>query len=128
MTDPRATVTGIHTIGVPVTDQDAATAFYRDVLGFEVRADVHIDELGSRWTELAPAGSPVTVALVRADENDPAGREVGIRFTTPDAAALHARFTAEGVDVDELLTWPGVPPMFVFRDRDGNGLEIVEAS
>jgi hypothetical protein len=27
--------------------------------------------------------------------------------------------------VDELLRWPGVPPMFAFRDQDGNGLEIV---
>ncbi len=25
-----------------------------------------------------------------------------------------------------LLRWPGVPPMFAFRDQDGNGLEIVE--
>jgi len=28
--------------------------------------------------------------------------------------------TAAGVDVDELLRWPGVPPMFDFRDPDGN--------
>jgi lactoylglutathione lyase len=26
-----------------------------------------------------------------------------------------------------VLRWPGVPPMFAFRDQDGNGLEIVEA-
>jgi hypothetical protein len=25
-----------------------------------------------------------------------------------------------------MLAWPGVPPMFTFRDRDGNGLVIVE--
>jgi catechol 2,3-dioxygenase-like lactoylglutathione lyase family enzyme len=24
--------------------------------------------------------------------------------------------------------WPGVPPMFAFRDPDGNGLEIIEAA
>jgi lactoylglutathione lyase len=28
--------------------------------------------------------------------------------------------------VDELLAWEGVPPMFAFRDPDGNGLEITE--
>jgi catechol 2,3-dioxygenase-like lactoylglutathione lyase family enzyme len=27
-----------------------------------------------------------------------------------------------------VLRWPGVPPMFAFRDPDGNGLEIIEAS
>jgi lactoylglutathione lyase len=30
------------------------------------------------------------------------------------------------VDVGEVLRWPGVPPMFMFRDPDGNRLEIVE--
>ena len=47
------------------------------------------------------------------------------RFTTDDAAALHAELTAAGVEVGAVLNWPGVPPMFTFRDRDGNGLEIV---
>jgi catechol 2,3-dioxygenase-like lactoylglutathione lyase family enzyme len=27
-----------------------------------------------------------------------------------------------------VLRWPGVPPMFAFRDPDGNGLEIIEAA
>jgi catechol 2,3-dioxygenase-like lactoylglutathione lyase family enzyme len=38
--------------------------------------------------------------------------ETGIRFTAADA--------------DDVLRWPGVPPMFAFRDPDGNGMEIVE--
>ena len=41
-------------------------------------------------------------------------------------AHAHARLTAAGVGVGELLNWPGVPPMFTFRDQDGNGLEIVQ--
>jgi lactoylglutathione lyase len=40
--------------------------------------------------------------------------------------AMHADLRAGGVDVDEMLRWPGVPPMFGFRDADGNGMEIVE--
>ena len=61
-----APIHGIHTIGVPVTDQDKAVAFYVDVLGFEKRIDVPMEQLGSRWIEVAPAGFPVTVALVQA--------------------------------------------------------------
>jgi lactoylglutathione lyase len=53
--------------------------------------------------------------------------ETGIRFTTADADAAHPAMRAQGVDVDDVLHWPGVPPMFAFRDQDGNGLEIVEA-
>ena len=121
-------IRGIHTIGVPVADQDRALAFYTGPLGFETRMDMPVPQLGSRWIEVAPPGSPVTVALVQAGAGKPAGGERGIRFTTADAAALHAELTAAGVDVDELLNWPGVPPMFGFRDADGNGLEIVQDS
>lgn len=123
---PAAAIRGIHTIGVPVTDQDKALAFYTGTLGFETRRDMPVDELGSRWIEVAPSGAPVTVALVVASDGVPAGGESGIRFTTADAAALHRGLTAAGVDVGELLDWPGVPPMFAFRDPDGNGMEIVQ--
>jgi hypothetical protein len=32
------------------------------------------------------------------------------------------------VDTDELLRWPGVPTMFIFRDQDGNQLKIMETA
>lgn len=70
--------------------------------------------------------STTSIALVPAGEELPAGVETGIRLTTEDAAALHADLLARGVDADELLRWEGIPPMFAFRDQDGNGLEIVE--
>jgi hypothetical protein len=66
------------------------------------------------------------VALIRSHEDLPTGVETGIRFLATDAGAVHADLTADGVDVDEVLRWPGVPPMFAFRDADGNGMEIVE--
>ena len=55
-----------------------------------------------------------------------AGVETGIRLTTPDADAAHAALLAHGVDASDVLRWPGVPPMFSFRDLDGNGLELVQ--
>jgi lactoylglutathione lyase len=47
-------------------------------------------------------------------------------FETRLDVAVHADLQTRGVDVGELLRWPGVPPMFAVRDQDGNGLEIVE--
>ena len=123
---PGGRIHGVRTIGVPVVEQDAALEFYVGTLGFEKRLDMPLPQLGSRWIEVAPPGAPVSVALVAAHDGLPAGGESGIRFTTDDAPALHAALTAAGVDVDALLTWPGVPPMFAFRDPDGNGLEIVQ--
>lgn len=122
------TIGDVLTIGVPVSDQDRALQFYLDRLGFEKRRDVPLPQFGGRWIEVAPEGASVTIALVPAREETPAGVQTGIRLKTGDAAAVHSELQARGVDVGELLRWPGVPAMFALRDQDGNRLEIVEAA
>jgi len=118
-------ITGVHTVGVPVTDQDRAIDFYVGTLGFVKRLDADMGG-GRRWIEVAPGGSAITIALVAENEGLPAGVETGIRFTAADADAVHAAMRASGVDADDVLRWLGVPPIFAFRDQDGNGMEIVE--
>jgi len=122
----KTPITDVRTVGVPVTDQDRALEFYLGKLGFEKRLDAPLEEFDGRWIEVAPPGATTTIALVPTREDVPTGVETGIRLTTPDAAAAHADLEARGVDVGELLRWPGVPPMFAIRDQDGNGLEVVE--
>jgi catechol 2,3-dioxygenase-like lactoylglutathione lyase family enzyme len=124
--ETKTPITGVRTIGVAVTDQDRALAFYVEKLGFEKRLDTPMEQFGGRWIEVAPPGTEVTVALVPTRDGVPTGVETGVRFTTADAAAVHADLQTRGVDVGDLLRWPGVPPMFAVRDQDGNGLEIVE--
>jgi catechol 2,3-dioxygenase-like lactoylglutathione lyase family enzyme len=115
----------IRTVGVPVRDQDRALTFYTTVLGFDTRMNVSM-AAGVRWVEVAPPGAGTSIALVLEHDGVPAGVETGIRLTTADAEADHAALLARGVDAGEVLRWPGVPPMFTFRDQDGNGLEIVQ--
>jgi len=117
----------VEAVAVPVRDQDRALCFYVDKLGFEVRRDVPMAE-GGRWIQVAPRAATTTIALVAAGDGTPVGLETGITFTTSDAAADHADLLARGVPVDELLRWPGVPPMFAFYDEDGNGLKIIETA
>jgi lactoylglutathione lyase len=122
------TTTGIRdirTIGVSVRDQDRALTFYTTVLGFNTRMDVSM-AAGVRWIEVVPPGGGPSIALVLEHDGVPAGVETGIRLTTTDAEADRATLLACGVDADEVLRWPGVPPMFAFRDQDGNGLELVQ--
>jgi lactoylglutathione lyase len=121
----QSQITGVRTVGVPVTDQDQALDFYVGTLGLDKRVDVPTGG-GRRWIEVAPGGAATTIALVAAHEGVPAGVETGVRLTAGSADAVHADLRAQGVDADEVLRWPGVPPMFAFRDQDGNGLEIVE--
>lgn len=121
----RIRITEVRTAAVPVTDQERALEFYGGLLGLETRLDAPFG--GGRWIEVAPSGATTTVALAPAQEGTRVGVDTGVRFTTEDADADHAALAAAGVDVDaEVLHFPGVPPMFSFRDPDGNTLYLVE--
>ncbi|MDQ1412436.1 MAG: hypothetical protein QOE07_1024, partial [Acidimicrobiaceae bacterium] len=113
-TNTPVQIDNIRAVGVPVTDQDRSLDFFVDTLGFEKRIDVLMPGLTVRWIEVAPHASPVTIALV-ADVTLPVGVETGIRFVTRDADADHAGLLARGVDIDDVIRWPGVPAMFAFR-------------
>jgi catechol 2,3-dioxygenase-like lactoylglutathione lyase family enzyme len=116
-------IADVGTVGVPVTDQDRALDFYVGTLGFEKRMDAPFGG-GMRWIEVAPPGASTSLALIAGS----AGVDTGIRLSTSDAAADHADLLAQGVDADPQLIemGPGVPPMFTFRDPDGNRLYVVE--
>jgi len=120
----KTRITDVRTVGVRVADQEQALEFYVGTLGFEKRLDLPLGA-GGRWIEVAPAGAGTTIALVAAG-GAPVGVETGIRLTTTDAGADHAALLSAGVDADDVLRWEGVPPMFTFRDHDGNGLVVVE--
>jgi lactoylglutathione lyase len=128
---PATTITDVRTIGITVTNQDEALAFFVDTLGFEKRLDAPISPT-MRWVEVAPPGAGTSIALNAAEAAANIGADVGadtgVRFTVPNAAAEHAAMRERGVDVGDLLRWDGVPPMFSFDDPDGNRFYIVEES
>ena len=59
----------IHTTVLPHTDPDASVAFYRDVLGFEVRNDVGQGKM--RWITVGPANQPDMSILLAPPAVDP---------------------------------------------------------
>jgi catechol 2,3-dioxygenase-like lactoylglutathione lyase family enzyme len=125
------TTTRIQKLGVvcvPVSDQERAIEFYVDTLGFEKRADIPFGN-GYRWVEVAPADAVTTIAIVPPPPGNPTGNvQTGIGLHTDDVEAVHADLKAAGADVDEEISRMGdpVPPMFWFRDPDGNSLMVVE--
>lgn len=126
MTSRTATHIGtVATVAVPVTDPDRALDFYVGTLGFEKRRDLPFGE-GLRWIEVAPSGAGTTIALAPPGDVSP-GVDTGIRLATSDCEADHRTLEERGADVDEILRWPGVPPMFSLRDPDGNTLYVVES-
>jgi catechol 2,3-dioxygenase-like lactoylglutathione lyase family enzyme len=119
----------IGTVIIPVSDQDRAIEFYVETLGFEKRLDVPFGD-GYRWVEVAPADAATSIAIVPPPPGKPTGNvETGIALNTDDVDADHADLQAAGVDVDPEVSRMGdpVPPMFWFRDPDGNTLMVVES-
>jgi catechol 2,3-dioxygenase-like lactoylglutathione lyase family enzyme len=118
-------ITQVRTIAVPTTDQARSLAFYTDILGFEKTLDAPFGP-GQRWIEVTPPGGGATIALPPQGDA-PAGIDTGIRLETDDAEADHRALKAAGANVDaDVLRYPGVPPMFTFRDPDGNTLYVVQ--
>jgi len=125
----NSTATGIREISlvvVPVTDQDRSIEFYEG-LGFEKRTDLAFGGQ-YRWVEVyAPSGT-TGIALATPRPGDATGVMTGITLTTDDVDATHLELRSLGVDVDAEVARMGdpVPPMFWFRDPDGNSLLIVQ--
>ena len=142
MTHTPTSISEIGAIFVAVADQERALEFYRDTLGFELRADFTYGG-GIRWIEVAPPGAGNSIALVGPAEGGPAGGErTYCAFATDDIEADHASLRARGVDVDDEIATAGrsrpgllstdatvpdpVPAQFLFRDPDGNRFLVVQ--
>ena len=76
----------IHASSLPHDNPDAALAFYRDTLGFEVRNDVGYG--GLRWITVGPPGQPGTSIVLY-----PPGADPGI---TDDERRTIAEMMAKG--------------------------------
>jgi catechol 2,3-dioxygenase-like lactoylglutathione lyase family enzyme len=129
MADTKSTthIAEVGAVMVPVSDQDKAIEFYCEKLGFEKRSDIPFGD-GHRWVEVAPQGATTAIALVEPRPQDSVGIEIPVGLNTTDVDADHAELKANGVDVDDEVSRMGdpVPPMFMFRDQDGNTLMVVE--
>ncbi len=130
----------IHASFLPQNDPDAALAFYRDTLGFEVRNDVAYG--GLRWITVGPAGQPGTSIVLHppaagAGITDDERRTIAemmakgtygiITLATADLDGTFAHLQASGVDiVQEPTAQPyGIRDCAV-RDPAGNLIRINE--
>jgi catechol 2,3-dioxygenase-like lactoylglutathione lyase family enzyme len=128
MPSTKTRVDKIATVVVPTDDVDRAIDFYVGKLGFEKRTDVPFGGQ-YRWVEVAPGDAITTIALAPPPpDGEAAGnRQTGISLHTDDIDAFHAELRDNGVDVDAEVSRMGdpVPPLFWFRDPEGNTLMVV---
>ncbi len=127
MSTTKSRIGTISLVAVPATDKDRSIAFY-EALGFEKRTDIPFGDK-YRWVEVYPPSGTTGIALAPPRPGiDQTGVETGIILTTDDIDATHAELQSDGVHVDAEVARMGdpVPPMFWFRDPDGNTLMIVQ--
>jgi len=127
MTATASRISEIGLVIIPSVDQDRSIEFYVQALGFEKRTDMPFG--GSyRWVEVYPPNGTTGIALAPPREGGPTGIQTGISLTTDDIDVTHAQLHSSGVDVDAEVSRMGepIPPMFWFRDPDGNTLMVVQ--
>ena len=125
-----------------VHDQDEALAFYTEKVGFEVRSDVTLPELGNfRWLTVGPASQPDIAITLMAIPGPPVMDEgtaeqvralmakgfAGTVFlVTDDCYASYEELKSRGVEFSEE---PEERPYGIdsgFRDPSGNSLRLTE--
>ena len=130
-------------VQVWVNDQDEALAFYTEKLGFEVREDVTVPELGNfRWLSVGVPGQDVAMVLMAVpgapvfdDETRQQildllakGASGGLFFTTEDCRASFEELAARGVEFTQEPTEQPYGVDAGFRDPSGNQFRMVERS
>lgn len=99
----------IHYTFLPHTDPEASLAFYRDTLGFEVRADVGYG--GMRWITVGPPGQPGTAIVLNPPDADPS--------LTDDERRTIAELMAKGSFGSVVLATDDVDAAFAAVERTG---------
>ncbi|MEU4515901.1 VOC family protein [Nonomuraea wenchangensis] len=123
---------------LPHDDPEAALAFYRDTLGFEVRKDV--GHGGMRWITVGPPGQPETSIVLYPPGADPGVTEEeqrvitemmakgtfgGIMLAADDVDAVFDKLQATGAEVmQEPTDQPYGVRDCAFRDPSGNMIRI----
>lgn len=132
----------IHSSMLPQDDPDAALAFYRDTLGFEVRKDVGYE--GLRWITVGPPGQPDTAVVLYPPSATPGltddehrlvadmmakGTYASIHLATEDLDGLFDRLQAGDAEVvQEPTDQPYGIRDCAFRDPAGNLVRIQEVA
>jgi catechol 2,3-dioxygenase-like lactoylglutathione lyase family enzyme len=109
---------------LPVSDVDAAKAFYTDQAGFHADADFQVsDDL--RFVQLTPPGSACSIAIGQGLTQAAPGSVEGMQLVVADIEAANAELRERGIDAGEVQKFPWGKFVF-FADPDGNRWAVQE--
>jgi catechol 2,3-dioxygenase-like lactoylglutathione lyase family enzyme len=125
-----------------VHDQDEALGFYTEKLGFELRDDVTVPELGNfRWLTVGVPGQPEVSITLMAVPGPPVfdaetqaqlqalvakGAAGGLFFQTDDVRGTYEELKARGVEFSQEPTEQPYGLDAGFRDQSGNQIRMMQ--
>jgi catechol 2,3-dioxygenase-like lactoylglutathione lyase family enzyme len=125
-----------------VHDQDEALAFYTEKLGFELREDVTVPELGNfRWLSVGVPGQPDVAITLMAVPGPPVfdedtrkkilelvskGAATGLFFATDDIHATYEELKSRGVEFQQEPTEQPYGIDAGLRDPSGNSMRVMQ--
>jgi catechol 2,3-dioxygenase-like lactoylglutathione lyase family enzyme len=112
-------ISSFEIVSVPVSDQERAKQFYRDVLGFDLVRDEPMGP-GQKWIQLAPQGCSTTIALVTWFDGMRPGGLQGVMLNVTDIDADHRELAGRGLVLTDIQQQPW-GRFTMFNDPDGNG-------
>jgi catechol 2,3-dioxygenase-like lactoylglutathione lyase family enzyme len=119
----------LEVVPIPVSDVDAAKAFYTDQVGFNLDHDVRPTE-SMRVVQMTPPGSACSVVIGEGLPLGEPGSVKGVQLVVEDVEAAREAFASRGVGVGDVqqLGPEGSPgSRFVFfDDPDGNTWAVQE--
>ncbi len=115
-------------VSIPVKDQQAAKAFYADVLGCKIVEDVPFGAgTAVRWIKLALPGTDTCVVLATWFPRMQPGSIQGLVLATDNIEKAHATLKARGLDISKVQSRP-YGREATFTDPDGNGWVLQQPS
>lgn len=113
-------ITMLKFVGIPVSDQERALAFYTNQLGFSVATDQPMGP-GKRWIELRIAHSATRVVLFTPEgHEDRIGTFFNGSLACDNVEATYRQLSERGVEFVEPPTAQPWGTFAKFRDPDGN--------
>jgi catechol 2,3-dioxygenase-like lactoylglutathione lyase family enzyme len=119
----------LEVVPIPVSDVDAAKAFYTEQVGFNLDHDIHPSE-GMRVVQMTPPGSACSVVVGEGLPLGAPGSVKGVQLVVEDIDAVHEELAGRGVGVSDVQQLgpegsPGSRFLF-FEDPDGNTWAVQE--
>lgn len=112
----------IQHVTIRTTDLDTSVAFYRDVIGLEIKTDMR-ETAGIPIVFLCDKEGGTCVEL--SQNKSPNGSGISIGFHAEDVEAVHAVMTEKGLNPSPIISPNPNKKFFYIEDPNGTSIQFI---